>query len=206
MDKFNFSIFDTLVYIIPGGLGLIAIVVLLNNSIISVTDWNEIFTSVNIASSIVGLIASYIIGIFFQMLGNNLFNKIYSNKKDKKDNSIGSTSLSNIDISKKQALIREFSSANFTYIELWTASKNMSHNLAISLFLLMTVSIVKIFQVDTAYILEWSIVTIFFAIFTILLIQRAKKFNNWRIGDIDASIWVIEKYLLKNKDLKKSKD
>lgn len=181
MDKFFNSTFDALTNVLPGAVIIISLFLATPN-LSDLVDTITTKSEIGLLTGAVFILASYIVGFTISPIGKFLYTKIGS----KMFNLVKSKN-SDITITEKHILVREFSATNFKYIETWNMFCTLSHNLAVGLALTCLISIYRIVVVgDTSSI--FIILSISSLIMFFLCINRAVAFKNWAISDMDAAI------------------
>lgn len=181
MDKFFNSTFDALTNVLPGAVIIISLFLATPN-LSDLVDTITTKSEIGLLTGAVFIFASYIVGFTISPIGKFLYTKIGS----KMFNLVKSKN-SDITITEKHILVREFSATNFKYIETWNMFCTLSHNLAVGLALTCLISIYRIAVVgDTSSI--FIILSISSLIMFFLCINRAVTFKNWAISDMDAAI------------------
>jgi hypothetical protein len=184
MEKVKLSFFDTFAYLIPGTLITTSIVILMNPEIKILLDVPQVLKDISTPQILFALLSSYILGIVCNHFGHQLYQlaKMIWKKEviHQKDYSLSDTEI--------HVLIRELSPNNYAYLESWLGLSNMSHNLALALLMLMTISIIKIFQLNFIGFTDWLMLTILCMISTIIFLKRSIRFNNYYKTDRVATI------------------
>lgn len=181
MDKFFNSTFDALTNVLPGAVIIISLFLATPN-LSDLVDTITTKSEIGLLTGAVFIFASYIVGFTISPIGKFLYTKIGS----KMFNLVKSKN-SDITITEKHILVREFSATNFKYIETWNMFCTLSHNLAVGLALTCLISNYRIAVVgDTSSI--FIILSISSLIMFFLCINRAVTFKNWAISDMDAAI------------------
>lgn len=182
MDKFFNSTFDALTNVVPGSC-IIAILFFfdpnIENSDNLITKLNEI----KLGSAAFLVFASYVIGFALTPLGKFLYlqlgTRIWSLKT--------MADTSGLSVTEKFVLVRQYSPANFKYVESWNMFCNLAHNLAVvSLFLLLA-SLYRAFVMVSHPKLFAGIAILSIGLFLVFL-HRAVVFRNWALNDLDATV------------------
>lgn len=179
MDKFKFGLFDVFVYSLPG-------FIVLSTLITSYFDFNLdmkitikffflLINKLNVYSSILLFIISYILGFVFHYFGYIYFSFIGKKLWKKIINNLESSPFSN---EQKFAIVRHFSKENFIYVEQWYAFRGMSFNLSLAFLLLFIVLTIKILYASL-FTLDWMIFSISCLVFSIVLLKKAITFHCW---------------------------
>ena len=182
MDKFFHSTFDFFTHAIPGLL-ILAFLFLLDPGLKTAHDLLEITGKITAGSGALLLIVSYIIGFAIHPLGRFLYKNVgffFWRRKI----------LNNVDlfISDKYVLLREYSPANFKYVETWNMYCAMAHNLAVASIIMLLVTLGKIIFQHPSFLAAWIGLAIFALIGVFIFLHRAVVFSIWAAHDINASV------------------
>lgn len=180
----NFA-FDFFGHVIPGIL-VIGACSLFFYDIDSIGTIISFSQEISMGIILVLLFTSYIVGFSIDPIGKFLYKKIglkIFRMNIEKD----------IDmfISDKYVLIREFSPANFKYVEKWNAYCTMSHNFSVACAFLSILSIFKIYQGQNSSFFWITALIISVLLFGVFL-YRAVLFSIWAANDINATISMLD--------------
>ena len=213
MDKLINSAFDFFAYALPGGFIILATLIL-NVENTTIQDYLDFAQNLQLGGVIVLLVAGYLISFALTPFGRRIYKSYYSdgngrifkrmhnllggnivkdsgydfdddNQKDKK-----------LPISEKYILVRQFTPANFKYIESWHVYSLMSHNMAIANILVILFVLIRFCMItfcgDWSWGWEgfwsWVLVIVGAKIFTLLFLFSAAKFNIWSTNEQNAVI------------------
>jgi len=186
--KFTFDIFG---HVIPGIIILLAISLLTISFDIN-TDYGMVSEIMNnlegTGKGAFVIILAYIIGFAVTPFGKYLYRKIGLKlwPNIKLDNDI------KMHISDKFILIREYSPANFEYVERWNMYSTLSHNLAVGCLFFFVVGIIKIFKDSNDYIINWILILAVSIIFFFIFIRSALLYNKWAGSDLNSAISALK--------------
>jgi hypothetical protein len=186
MDKIFHSTFDFFAHAIPGSC-LLAALFVLRTEVDTPAQLLDIADSIQLGSGIFLLVAGYIAGFAIYPLGRALYRSLgFKLWKKKMHHDIP------IFISEKYVLIREFSPANFKYVELWNMFCGMSHNLAIASLVLAICCFIKLGQGGLTQAGPWWALGIVAIALTLIFTHRAVVFAIWAADDLNATIKQLE--------------
>ena len=182
MDKLIDSAFDFFSYALPGVLIALALP-LVFVPVEEAPDFYMSVFSLGTPGSIGIVFLGYLIGFFITPWGRDLFRKV--GKQRIKDEVVNT---SDIHISAKFILIREFSPSNFKYVEKWNVYCIMSHNLALACLIVTVILAVRILLTPGlgALYLILSLLVGGFLFWGFL--KLAIKFFVWAQNDLNAAI------------------
>ena len=195
--KFTFDIFG---HVIPGIIILVAI------SLLTISfDPN---TNYGIVSEILNnlegtgkgafvIMLAYIIGFAVSPFGKYLYKKI----GPKLWPNIYIENNIEMPISDKFILIREYSPANFEYVERWNMYSTLSHNLAFGCLVFFVVSIIQVFIDHNDYKLYWILIAVISTILFFIFIKSAHVYNQWAGRDLNSAISALKLREKTNVDL-----
>lgn len=181
-SNFFHSAFDFFTHAVPGSL-LITVFLIIPDDITNYDNALLIYKEISIGEAVVIVSIGYLLGFAIYPIGRFLTkkNKYITRQSKFKDNL-------NLHVSEKYVLVRQYSPANFKYIEIWNMYSAMSHNLAVVTILSSFLFLYKlIFQNLANY--EFWIFTFFISIIlSILFFRRSISFSIWATDDLNASI------------------
>jgi hypothetical protein len=185
MDKIFHSTFDFFTHVLPG-MCVVTALVLLDSDIQTFNDLLKRAAPTTFGSAAVILLVSYVTGfaiypfgrLLYKRLGFKLWNRPIERNVP-------------LHISEKYTLIRELSTNNFKYVELWNMFCAMAHNLAVASLVLGFAAIYKIATISTGkaawiFLLGASIFSFF------VMLYRAVQFSLWAADDINSSIRILD--------------
>lgn len=187
MEGIKFSVFDFFAYALPGSVFLLAGVIFFDANLIQLSDISSVVQSATIATGIVVLIASYIIGFLIDSPGSWIYYKIGCkiwgqpyNAKTKR--------LSHII---ERVLIRQFSPESNSYVHNWKVLKTMSHNLSFSSLVLAISTFNKSLQVNSQHQMEWVVLTVVLLLSSVIFLHRATRFDKWHYRDLTETVMAL---------------
>ena len=182
MDKFFNSTFDALTNVVPGAFFLTALA-FLDPSFRTLDDLIVKANEIDLGGGTLIIMVSYVMGFAMGPLGKALYQKVgfylWPLEPEEK---------SSLSISDKFILVREYSPANFKYIESWNMFCTLAHNLALATLMLFVVSVLRIFVFTGSSVLLFAVIALLSVIGFFLFLNRAVVFRTWAIKDLDASI------------------
>ncbi len=186
MDKFFNSTFDALTNVVPGALLLLALP-MLDPSFTSFKDLLSSANQVELGGITVIVLIAYVLGFAMGPIGKWLYQKVGFTlwPINIKENSA-------LSISDKFILVREFSPANFKYIESWNMFCTLAHNLAFSALALVVICLLRILfytNLDTSLFIGIGALSL---LLFFIFINRAVIFRTWALTDLDAAIDRLE--------------
>ena len=187
MDKFFNSTFDALTNVVPGSM-VIASLILFDSSLLTIDDIITKLNKIELGSAALLVFVSYVIGFAISPLGKFIYQKIGFKLWPMKA-TIGNSELS---ISDKFVLVRQFSQNNFKYIESWNMFCALAHNLAISSLVLLFASIFRITMIDNSNPIIFISLSVISIILFLLFLKRAVIFRIWAINDLNATVDRLE--------------
>ena len=179
MDSLKFSIFDIFAYIMPGLVGLLAAMLLLDTSIIGLMDVARTFQNIDLGTGIAVAAVAYIVGSGIDSIGDWLYKSIgfrlwgYPYVETP------------VGILQERALVREYSPENYTYLQIWKVMSSMSHNLSASTLIL---AIVCIIRAVNLHLLEWGVLAVVAVVFSVIFLRRAHVFNYMHYRDMANTV------------------
>lgn len=182
MDKIFHSTFDFFTHALPGSL-LLAALFVLSGQIDHPTQYLELASTLGAGEGILVLAVGYVLGFAIYPLGRALYKTAgFKLWRKQMHHDIP------IFISEKYILIREFSPANFKYVELWNMFCAMSHNLAIASLVLALCSFIKLGQGGLVHTGGWWVLGLVAVGLSLLFLHRAVVFAIWAADDLNATI------------------
>lgn len=182
MDKFFHSTFDFFSHALPGIFFVASLLLLdpgLNHPYELMTKSDQFKINELLLLAFVGYVVGFAIhpiGRFlYKTLGSSMWNEPIANNID-------------MFISDKYVLIRQFSPANFKYVETWNMFCAMAHNLAVASFVSTVCSAYKLLSQDLSNRTFWFIFCIASLIMFFIFLQRAVRFSTWASHDLNAAI------------------
>ncbi len=148
--------------------------------------FNELIKNLeNTEKGVIVIILAYIIGFAINPLGKKLHTiigpklwpKIYVENEIK-----------GMPISDKFVLIREYSPANFEYVERWNMYSALSQNLAVGCLVFFVVAIIQLFLTGREFLFNWMIVVVLSFIMFFIFIRSARIYYQWAGRDLNSSI------------------
>lgn len=184
MDKIFHSTFDFFTHVLPG-MCVVTALVLLDGDIQTFNDLLERAAPTTFGSAAVILLVSYVTGfaiypfgrLLYKRLGFRIWNRPIERNVP-------------LHISEKYTLIRELSTNNFKYVELWNMFCAMAHNLAMASLILGSCAIYKAINSPTDK-LSWIVLLIASIFSFFVMLYRAVKFSLWAADDINSSIRML---------------
>ena len=179
MDNLKFSIFDIFAYVMPGLVALLAAILLLDTSIVGLTDVGRAFQSVDLGTGIAVAAVAYIVGSGVDSIGDWLYKSIGFKLWGPPyvETPVG--------ILQERALVREYSPENYAYLQIWKVMSSMSHNLSASTLILAIVAIVRTFSLQR---LEWAGFAVVALAFSLIFLRRAHVFNYMHYRDMTLTV------------------
>lgn len=181
MEKTRISLFDIFGQILPGGLQLMAILLLINNRIIYLSDILKSFEDSSTNQILIGIGASYILCVATHQLGYQWFKavgiRLYKYSHEGYVSGHKSDHL---------VLVREFSPRNMAYLDEWMAKRAMAYNLSIGFLLVFITSLFKFFRFD--FQVEWLPLAFLGLGASVLLLKRAVLFYDWYLRDLENAV------------------
>jgi FtsH-binding integral membrane protein len=95
-------------------------------------------------------------------------------------------------ISDKFILIREYSPANFEYVERWNMYSTLSHNLAVGCLFFFVISFIKIFIELKDHPLYWIVICLISFLLFFIFIKSAHVYNQWAGRDLNSAISALK--------------
>ncbi len=186
MDKFFNSTFDALTNVVPGSC-VIAVLVIFDASLQTLDDLLARLNQIEFGSAAFLVFISYVIGFAITPIGKFLYTKlgyrIWPLRADQ--------GRSDLTVSEKFVLVRQFSSNNFKYIETWNMFCNLAHNLAFSALLLIGACLYRIIAMESqagVFLIMAVVAMAFFFLF----LNRAVVFRTWALNDLNATVDRLE--------------
>ncbi|RME98839.1 MAG: hypothetical protein D6772_08500 [Bacteroidetes bacterium] len=179
MDKIFHSTFDFFTHALPG-FCLVASLFILHAEVTSPSQLLELANDFEIGSGIFLLIIAYIVGFAIYPLGRALYRSLGFRLWERKIHHHIP-----LFISEKYVLLREYSPANFKYVELWNMFCAMAHNLAVASLVLVVGCAVKC-VISWSY--EWLFIALVAFALTFVFLHRAVVFAVWAADDINSTI------------------
>ena len=192
MEKIKLGFFDLFGHILPGTFLFLAIILPFN---VSFVDFKSIYTFIsqfNVALFIVFLLIAYVLSNVLHGVGYLWFIHIGKKIWNSRSKTKGETLLKNKDYSILMTIIRQNSPENYAFIEEWVAKRAMSFNLSLAFVFLAISSIIKLFQTHPSQYSDWVILLILSTISSILMLSKARAYNDWYHDDVYNSIKTIE--------------
>ncbi len=182
MDKIFHSTFDFFSYAIPG-FYIIVSCFILNSELETVQHFLNYTSKINVATGSFLLILAYIIGFAIYPIGRFLYKKLgFALWRKPIQNDIP------LFISDKYVLVRQFSEANFKYIETWNMFCALSHNLVVACLLAFLFTLIRLFVISPANIGFWLFFMLIQISLTFIFLHRAVTFSLWAAHDLNATI------------------
>lgn len=175
MEHLKYGIFDLFVFVIPGvfflfsGFYVETFDLLHPDLMLRKSFFTEAFS---LFQGLVFLANAYVAGFVLSSIGNIMlkgYERITRQKPGKGE-----------DKTSKYVLVRHFSKANLTYIEMWNMLKNLSTTLAASVLILSIYYFFK-FEPFAGWHLTGGLLLFLF------LLNRAAVYHRWAIGDLNAT-------------------
>ena len=182
MDKFFHSTFDFFSHALPG-LFLVASLLLLDPTVVypyeSIIKANQFKINDLLLLALVG----YVVGFAIHPIGRFLYKTLgFRLWKERVENNV------DMFISDKYILIRQFSPANFKYVETWNMFCAMAHNLAVACLVSTVCSGYKVLSQELPNQSFWVLFTVVSLIMFFIFLQRAVNFSIWASHDLNAAI------------------
>ncbi len=175
--------FDFFGYVIPG-LFVIFSISILAVPITSVQEAIDFTTSFDAGLATVLVIVAYVIGFCIYPIGRMLYKtigfKLFGN------HILEDTNHSDLSVPTKYALLREYSPANFKYVESWNIYCAMSHNLMVACLVFCIVALIKV--IGGHQVLFWISSFALSLVLFLILTHRAVTYFHWAAYDINATI------------------
>jgi hypothetical protein len=187
MDKFFNSTFDALTNVVPGSM-IIASLILFDSSLFTIDDILSKLNKIELGSAAILVFTSYVIGFAISPLGKYIYQKIGFKLWPMKAN----TGNSELSISDKYVLVRQFSQDNFKYIESWNMFCNLAHNLAIASIVVFFASIFRLTMTDNSNPNIFVSLGVVSFILFFLFLKRSVIFRIWAINDLNAAVDRLE--------------
>ena len=176
--RFTFDFFG---HVLPGSMVIFALSLLHSSN----SDFKlvlENVSSMNSTGATGFIIAAYIVGFAIYPFGRYLYRTIgFRLWKAKLENK------SDLFVSDKFVLVREYSAENFKKIESWFTYCAMSHNLAVASLVMFLVALIRAFSTGTDSA-SWLIISLAAVLFFFIFLQRAVTFYVWANHDLNAAI------------------
>ncbi len=182
MDKIFHSTFDFFSYAIPE-FYIIVSCFILNPQLETVQQFLDCMGKINVATGSFLLIIAYIIGFSIYPIGRFLYKKIGF--------AIWRRSIQNdipLFISDKYVLVRQFSDANFKYIETWNMFCALSHNLVVACLITLMLNLIRIVFLSSSNTGFWLLFMFIQLLLTFIFLRRAVIFSLWAAHDLNATI------------------
>lgn len=182
MDKFFNSTFDALTNVVPGSC-VIAVLFIFDTGLKTLDDLLTRLNQIEFGSAAFLVFISYVIGFAITPLGKFIYEslgfKIWPLKAD-----LGT---SNLTLSEKFVLVRQYSPNNFKYIETWNMFCNLAHSLAFAALLLIGACLYRLLATESQpgvfLALALAGMSLFF-----LFLNRAVVFRTWALNDLNATV------------------
>jgi len=144
---------------------------------------SQMMGNFDIGQGILITIVAYIVGFAASPFGKILYKKWGFKIWPKKV-------VNNVDmfISDKFVLIREFSPANFEYVERWHMYCSLSHNLAVATLVFFIVSLVQAFVGVIGNPLIWITIAAISLLLFFIFLYNAVIYSIWAQHDLNAAI------------------
>lgn len=186
MNNFQFNLFDVFGNVLPGFVILITSVTLFQELPFNAENIQWVFGNVDIKSSILILLLSYLLGFMLQFISAWIFKKVISyfvKGKDgnREDYSIGKRG---IELSR----IRHLSPNNYAIIERFLALRIFSFNMSFALVFLLLGFIISMFYVCKSYEIRELMLIPLALLFSFILMKRAINFLKFVHNVIDDVI------------------
>lgn len=177
--------FDFFAHVIPGSILLFSLA-LLHPELQSIESFVALTKTINPVIGTIIIVAAYIAGFAVNPFGRYLCSKLgFKLWKKKVENDVA------MFISDKYILVRQYSPANFKYVEIWNTYCAMSHNLAVAFLLLLVVSSIKLLVFNAAAGIWFPAFLVSLFLFFALL-HRAVLFSLWAARDLNAAITCLD--------------
>jgi len=153
---------------------------------------SEIFTNLEntgTGAGIVIIILAYIVGFGFSPLGKTLSGKIGPKLWPK---IFVENDIKGMHISDKYILIREYSPANFEYVERWNMYSSLSNNLAVGCLVFFIVSMIQIFVEEPDFKLYWIIISAISVFLFFVFIKSSRVYVQWAGRDLNSAISALK--------------
>jgi len=163
----------------PGLVSLLAVIILLDPSIIGLIDVARPFQSIDLGTGIAIAAVAYIVGSGIDSVGNWLYKSIgfrlwgYPYVE------------TSVDILQARALVREYSPENYTYLQIWKVMSSMSHNLSASTLMLALVAIIRAVNLR---LIEWGFLAVVAVAFSLVFLRRAHVFDHMHYRDMAHTV------------------
>lgn len=177
--KFTFDFFG---HVLPGLLIILSLSLLfvdIQNANELIEKTGEFKTNVGIVVVIMAYVVGFAINPIGQYILKNLGPKLWDRKVE--------NDIKGMFISEKYVRIREFSPANFQYVETWNTYCAMAHNFALACLVLLIVSIFHIIFKDVCPIV-WIEIAIASVFLFYVFLYRSVIFHQWAGRDLNAAI------------------
>lgn len=182
MDKIFHSTFDFFSYAIPGFYILISFFIL-DIQLENINSFLDYTSKINLATGSFLLVVAYIIGFAIYPIGRFLYKKIgFSIWRRPIQNNL------DLFISDKYVLVREFSNANFKYIETWNMFCALSHNLVVACLIALVLSFIRIIFLSSANTGFWLFFMFIQLLLMFIFLHRAVVFSLWAAHDLNSTI------------------
>ncbi len=176
--RFTFDFFG---HVLPGSMVIFALSLLHPSN----GDFKSVLENVSSMNSIGAtgfIIAAYIVGFAIYPFGRYLYRTIgFRLWKPKLENK------SDLFVSDKFVLVREYSAENFKKIESWFTYCAMSHNLAVASLVMFVVAIIRSFSTGTNSA-TWLLISLAAILLFFIFLHRAVTFYVWANHDLNAAI------------------
>jgi hypothetical protein len=186
MDKMFLSTFDFFSYALPGCNILLALV-LIDSRFKTAKDYLELASNVKLSTAIFIIVMGFVMGFAVSPFGRFLYKKIGFKLFPLKFKDFPGLSVSD-----KYTLIREYTPANFKYIETWNMWCTMSHNLAIAALLVFIISLARMVFYGEPFTAFWLGICLVSLLMFFFLLQRAVRFSIWAADDINSAINILK--------------
>lgn len=182
MDKFFNSTFDALTNVVPGSC-IIAILFSFDEGIQSLDNLIDKLNTINLGSAAFLIFVSYVIGFALTPIGKFLYTRLGT----KIWPLITTQDSSDLSITEKFVLVREFSPSNFKYIEAWNMFCNLAHSLAVGALFMIIGCLYRIFWMGSHPKL-FGVIGVVALVFFFVFLHRAIVFRSWALNDLNASV------------------
>jgi hypothetical protein len=177
--------FDFFAHVLPGSIVVFSLALLYPETQ-NMENFVALTKSFDAVMGTMVIVTAYIIGFAVNPFGKYLCSKLGFNLwKMNVENQV------KMFISDKYILIRQYSPANFKYVEIWNTYCAMSHNLAVAFLLLLVVCIVKITAFN-APVATWFPLALAALFLFFVLLYRSVIFSLWAARDLNAAITCLD--------------
>lgn len=185
MENIKFSVFDIFAYLLPGAVGLGAVVLFSTPQISNIAQYIDMTKDISASLAVIIVVVSYVFGNVLDNLGSFLYYKIGCKIWGSPYPKYKHPTLTH---TQQRSLIRMYSIENFNVLQSWKVLKTMSHNLSFALLLLFLAAMYHFLQNSN---FQWVLLSVISIVSSVVLLNRANIYDKWHYKEMLEMIDVL---------------